>query len=216
MSFPFPNEALSRHNRAAMRQKTFRAKPALETASSASRSDRHETGRRYFQTFFISPDYGLPHRRFRKENHHMRFSQRILLAAVAAMAMVVPAGVAVAHGFNGGMTVSDSRGYSGTWPVTVTRSQFHNGTYCLTLSGNGRSGSASVVMGSEKYPYGTFVIVNHIFMATIVKPSGSQNGALTFTASASRGNIGQGIFENIEGGSNFDFGSLAFGTKGGC
>ena len=53
-------------------------------------------------------------------------------------------------------------------------------------------------------------------MATIIKPSGSQNGALTFTASANRGQIGQGIFEDIEGGSNFDFGALAFGMKNGC
>jgi hypothetical protein len=53
-------------------------------------------------------------------------------------------------------------------------------------------------------------------MATIVKPSGSQNGALTFTAPASHGNIGQGLFEDIQGGSNFDFGALTFGMKGGC
>jgi hypothetical protein len=31
-----------------------------------------------------------------------------------------------------------------------------------------------------------------------------------------RGTIGQGIFENIEGGSNFDSGDLAFGKKNGC
>ncbi len=53
-------------------------------------------------------------------------------------------------------------------------------------------------------------------MATIIKPSGSQNGALTFTAFASRGQIGLGIFEDIQGGSNFDFGALAFGMKNGC
>jgi hypothetical protein len=37
-----------------------------------------------------------------------------------------------------------------------------------------------------------------------------------FIAHANRGHIGQGAFENIEGGSNFDFGSLAFGNKNGC
>ena len=60
------------------------------------------------------------------------------------------------------------------------------------------------------------MVVNHLLMATIVKPSGSQNGALTFTASASHGRTGQGIFKYIEGGSNSDFGALAFGMKGGC
>jgi hypothetical protein len=37
-----------------------------------------------------------------------------------------------------------------------------------------------------------------------------------FIASASHGYIGQGILENIEGGSNFDAGALAFGMKNGC
>jgi hypothetical protein len=53
-------------------------------------------------------------------------------------------------------------------------------------------------------------------MAPILKPSGSQNSALTFTASASHGHIGQGIYENIEDGSNSDFGALTFDMKGGC
>lgn len=33
------------------------------------------------------------------------------------------------------------------------------------------------------------------------------------TPSAGHGHIGHGIFENIEGGSNFNFGSLGFGMK---
>jgi hypothetical protein len=149
----------------------------------------------------------------------MHFSQRILIAAAAATAIVVSAGPAMARGFNSDATnifAPDLSSYRGAWPVTVTGSQFSNGTYCLTLTGNGSSGSASLVMGGQKYPYGSFEVVNHILMATIVKPSGSQNGALTFTASANRGHIGQGIFENIEGGSDSDFGALAFGMKGGC
>jgi hypothetical protein len=53
-------------------------------------------------------------------------------------------------------------------------------------------------------------------VVTITEPLYGQNGALIFVASASRGHIGQGIFENVEGGSNFDAGALAFGTKNGC
>jgi hypothetical protein len=102
-----------------------------------------------------------------------------------------------------------------TWPVTVSHSQFSNGAGYLTLTGN-RTGSASLVFGGETYNYGSFVVLNGILMAIIVKPAGSQNGSLTFTASASLGRVGSGIFENIEGGENFDVGSLAFGTKGGC
>jgi hypothetical protein len=143
----------------------------------------------------------------------MHFSQRILIAALAAITVVVSAGPALARS---NMSAPDFSSYSGAWPVTVTGSQFSNGTYCLTLTGNGISGSASLVMGGQKYTYGSFEIVNRMLMATIVKPSGSQNGALTFNAFANRGRVGQGIFENIEGGSNFDFGALEFGKKGGC
>jgi hypothetical protein len=52
-------------------------------------------------------------------------------------------------------------------------------------------------------------------MDTIVKPSGSQNGALTFIGPANHGHS-PGLFGNIEGGSNFDFGAVSFGMKGGC
>jgi hypothetical protein len=37
-----------------------------------------------------------------------------------------------------------------------------------------------------------------------------------FISPAKRGHIGVGVFENIEGGSNFDAGTLTFGTKNGC
>jgi hypothetical protein len=134
----------------------------------------------------------------------MRFSQRILVAIIAATAMVVSARVAVAHGINS---------YSGSWPVTVTHSQHSNGTYCLTLSGNG---SASLVIGSQRFPYGSFLVINHTLVATITAQAYSQNAGLVFIGSAGRGTIGPGVFEDVYGGSDFDSGALAFGTKGGC
>ncbi|MGB8907891.1 MAG: hypothetical protein WCC84_04020 [Candidatus Cybelea sp.] len=149
----------------------------------------------------------------------MRLSQQILIAAAATAAIVTSSGAAMAH-INGGATnmiAPASQSYSGSWPVTVTHSQRSNGTYCLTLAENGRNeGAASLVMGSQRFPFGSFVVIKGILMATISEPLYGQNGALTFTADAHRGNIGQGIFENIEGGSNFDFGALAFGMKNGC
>jgi hypothetical protein len=147
----------------------------------------------------------------------MRFSQRMLIAAVATTAMLVPAGAAMAHGYNGNtMFVPASRSYSGAWPVTISHSQRSNGTGCLTLTENGSGGSASLVFGSQKYPYGSFVVVNGILVANITEPLYGQNGALMFIAHASQGHIREGAFENIEGGSNFDFGALAFGMKNGC
>jgi hypothetical protein len=148
----------------------------------------------------------------------MLFTQRIIIAATSATAMVFSAGPAMAHGFSAmNMVVPAMHSYSGSWPVTVTHSQRSNGTYCLTLTENGSNGgSASLVTGSQKYPYGSFLVLNDILMATIQEPLYGQNGALMFIASANHGNIGQGIFENVEGGSNFDFGKLAFGMKNGC
>ncbi len=131
----------------------------------------------------------------------MHVSQHILIAAAATIAMVT---------FSAGPAMA--RGYSGSWPVTVTRSQHSNGTYCLTL---GENGSASVVLGSRKYD-GSFLVVNHTLVATITVQAYSQNAGLVFIGSASRGKIGPGVFEDVYGGSDFDSGALAFGMNGGC
>jgi hypothetical protein len=146
------------------------------------------------------------------------FLQRTLIAAVAMVATALSTGAAMAHGYNGNtMFVPESRSYTGAWPVTVSRSQFSNGTYCLTLTQNGSNGgSASLVFGNERYPYGSFIIFNDVLVAILTEPLYGQNGAIMFSAPAARGHIGQGAFENIEGGSNFDAGASAFGTKGGC
>lgn len=134
----------------------------------------------------------------------MHSSQRIIVAAAAVVAMLLPAAPAMAH----------MHDYSGAWPVTITNSQRSNGTGCLTLKGSS-SGSASLTFGSQRFPYGSFIVVDNILMATITEPLYGQNGAITFVAPAKR-SLGHGLFENIEGGSNFDFGDLAFGAKGGC
>jgi hypothetical protein len=150
----------------------------------------------------------------------MRFSKRILIAAVATMAMVVSAGAAMAHGINDStmnMLIPDSQSYTGSWPVTVSRSQHSNGTYCLTLTENGRNaGLASLVIGSHKYPLGSFLVTNHDLVATITAQAYSQNAGLVFIGAGDRGKIGPGVFEDVYGGSNFDSGALAFGMKGGC
>jgi hypothetical protein len=110
--------------------------------------------------------------------------------------------------------------YSGTWPVTITHSQFNNRTDCLTLDDNAsngwrHSGSALLMIGSSRYS-GSFQLINHTIVATITAQGYSQNAALMFIASAGRGNIGKGVFEEVYGGSNFDSGALAFGMKSGC
>lgn len=139
----------------------------------------------------------------------MRTLARILTTIVGAAAMALPGEAAT------------SQGYSGSWPVTVSKSHHSNGTSCLTLNDGGsqgwrHSGSASLIIGSTKFPYGTFQVINHTLVATIQAQGYGQNAGLVFIAPASRGNIGMGVFEDVYGGEDFDSGALAFGMKGGC
>jgi hypothetical protein len=148
----------------------------------------------------------------------MRFSQLILIGTAAATALTISAGAAIARGQNSIMpaVISDSAGYSGSYPVTVTGSQHSNGTYCLTLIQNASGKSATLVIGSHKFPYGSFLVANHTLVATITAQAYSQNAGLVFIGKADHGKIGAGVFEDVYGGSDFDSGALAFGAKGGC
>jgi len=139
----------------------------------------------------------------------MGFLQSISIGIAATLAMAAPAAAAT------------SQGYTGSWPVTVSRSQHSNGTYCLTLTDGGsegfrHSGFATLVIGSKKYTFGTFQVINRTLIATIEAQGYGQNAGLVFVASASHGNIGKGVFEDVYGGEDFDSGALAFGTRNGC
>jgi hypothetical protein len=148
----------------------------------------------------------------------MYFS-KILIVAVAAAPLVFSPAAASAHPYNDrtmNVMSPGSQGYTGNWPVTITNSQFSNGTDCLTLNGTSKSGTASLVAGGQRYPYGSYVVVRGILVANITEPLYGQNGVLTFTAHANNGQPSKGLFEDLRGGSNFDFGDLAFGSKNGC
>jgi hypothetical protein len=141
--------------------------------------------------------------------------QSISVAALAAMVFLFPAATMAHAGLV--MIVPNSQGYNGSWPVTVSHSHNSNFTGCLTLNKTVSGGSAaSLVIGTQKYPSGSFLVVNHILVATITAQAYSQNAGLVFIAPASHGNIRKGVFEDVYGGSNFDSGALAFGMKDGC
>jgi hypothetical protein len=149
----------------------------------------------------------------------MRFSQPILIVTVGTLAMIASSGAAGAQVHTANVTtMADpaARSYSGTYPVTITHSQRSNGTGCLTLKGSSNSGQASLVFGSQRYPYGSFIVMDGLVVVNITQPLYGQNGALMFIAHSHHSQIGRGVFEDIEGGSNFDFGDVAFGAKGGC
>jgi len=116
-------------------------------------------------------------------------------------------------------SAATAQSYSGNWPITITHSQRANGTYCLTLTDDGdfgwpHSGEATVT-GFEAI-FGTFQLIDGLLVVTIDVPgSGAEPASLLFTAHASRGNIGKGVYE-IAQGEEIDSGVLVFGAKNGC
>jgi uncharacterized protein (DUF2141 family) len=125
--------------------------------------------------------------------------------SVVALAMVSSAAMA--------------QSYTGNFPVTVSKSKFANGKYCLELTeqrGDGfpRGGTANLVPanGTED---GTFTVINGLLTATFPTPEGANIAFQLFTAHASDGNISKGEYELAYGGF-YDFGLLAVGAKGGC
>ena|GEM_PF-1115497 len=150
----------------------------------------------------------------------MRFSQRSLIAAFALIALLISGrSAAMSHGYNGSamnLVLPAAHDYNGSWPVTVTHTQ-HGFTGCLTLTESASNGgSATLVVGTQKYSYGTFQIFNHTLVATIQAQGYGQNAGLVFIGSAGRSSIGAGVFDEVYGGEAFVEGALAFGAKGGC
>lgn len=136
----------------------------------------------------------------------MRFSKRILVAVAAVMVVAAAPSTAMAQG------------YTGKWPVTISRSHHSDGSYCLTLSDNGSGGfrhSGSASLGGS-LNFGTFQVINHDLVATIEAQGYGQNAGLVFIGRANGGSIGNGFFEDVYGGEDFDSGALTFGMKGGC
>jgi hypothetical protein len=151
----------------------------------------------------------------------MRFQERILIGTLAVSVAALSAGAAMADDSSGGLRAAAGHSYTGSYFITVTKSQRSNGTGCLTLTDNGsfgapHSGSASLIFGNQEFTGGSFQVINHVLVATLTAQGYSQNAGLVFIGTASRGTIGNGIFEDVYGGGDFDSGALAFGRKNGC
>jgi hypothetical protein len=140
----------------------------------------------------------------------MHSLKQVLVSMVAvALVMVASSAAGMARGYR---LDPMAHHYGGSWTVTVTGSQ-SNWTGCLTL---GASDSASLVIGSQKYPYGSYFILNDLLVATVTAQGYGQNAGLVFIGRADGPKIGKGVYEEVYGGSNFQSGSLTFGAKGSC
>lgn len=110
-----------------------------------------------------------------------------------------------------------AQNYTGNWPATVSGTVRSNGTYCLTLTEEGgpgaiHQGEASWLSDGTKWT-GQFLLVDGILMVQIFVPEGEgEIGAQVWTAHASQGKIGTGVFGGVEG----DNGKVEFGAKNGC
>jgi len=131
---------------------------------------------------------------------------KILPIFATALLIAVSASAALASG-----------GYSGNWPVTVSRSQFTNGTYCVTLTDSGsHSGEATVVFQGSGELYGSFFLINHDLAMTFPVPAEGQNYGLVFIAHAANGKMGNGILDYVQGGEPGDAGAVVVGQKNNC
>lgn len=131
------------------------------------------------------------------------------LTLFAGLAAALLAGAPTAH----------AASYTARWLATVTNSTFSNGTYCLVVKDDGSYGwphSGSATLPDQGLTFGTFQVINSLFVATVEAPGGSgQNAGIVFMGRAQAGNIGNGVYEEVYGGEDFDSGKAGF-VKNGC
>jgi hypothetical protein len=126
-------------------------------------------------------------------------------------------GAALAMAVSATASMAASGSYTGTWPLTITKAQYLNGTYCLTVTDEGgggwkHSGTATI----PEYTYGEFQVINGKFIADIVVPAQGQNEVLVFTANGHNGIIGDGAVQQISGGEPLYQGVMTVGAKNSC
>ena len=112
-----------------------------------------------------------------------------------------------------------AQSYTGHWPATVTHSQRDNGKNCISLTDDGSYGfrhSGEAVLNGQNNGYpGYFTVVEGLMTVTFTFPSGEGDCCdfEVFTAPASKGQIGKGVFNYL---GLTDIGLVAFGKKDAC
>lgn len=106
--------------------------------------------------------------------------------------------------------------YNGNWPLTISHSQYSNGSYCLTLTGT-NSGGASLTGPLGNLPNGDFRVIGRSLVASIAQPyGGGFNAGLVFTLPAANGKLAKGAYIDDNDGYLFDTSVVTVGTKNGC
>ena len=116
-------------------------------------------------------------------------------------------------------TTSAAMAQSYTGAATVTHSQRDNGKNCISLTDDGSYGfrhSGEAVLNGQNNGYpGYFTVVEGLMTVTFTFPSGEGDCCdfEMFTAPASKGQIGKGVFNYL---GLTDIGVVTFGKKDGC
>lgn len=114
-----------------------------------------------------------------------------------------------------GAAIAGSVSYNGNWPVTVTHSQYYDGTYCLMLSGS-TSGGAEL-SGPLGDLYGNFQVLGKNLIAIVPEQNGGGfNWGVEFVLRAANGTLAKGAFLVDEDGELESPGTATVGTKNGC
>ena len=112
-----------------------------------------------------------------------------------------------------------AQSYTGDWRATVTHSQRDNGKSCISLTDDGSYGfphSGEAVLNGQNNGYpGYFTVVDGLMTVTFTFPSGEGDCCdfEMFTAPASKGQIGKGVFNYL---GLTDIGVVTFGKKDSC
>ena len=136
-----------------------------------------------------------------------RHIRRFIATAFAIVAFALIASAAMAQS------------YTGNWPATITKSQRDNGKNCVTLTDDGSYGwphSGPAVLNDNQDPYGAyFTVIEGLITVTFISPSGEGDCCdfFVFTAPASKGQLGKGVFNYFGPG---DTGIVKFGKKNAC
>lgn len=122
-------------------------------------------------------------------------------------------GAAVSAALMCGAAVAAS--YQGTWPITITNSQYYNGKYCLALTGS--TGGGAELSGQLGDLYGNFQVLGKNLVAIVPQQTGGGfNWGVEFVLPAANGNLAKGAFLVDEDGELQNPGVAKVGTKNGC
>lgn len=115
-----------------------------------------------------------------------------------------------------GAAIAGTVSYDGNWPVTVTHTQFYDGSYCLELSGS--IGGGATLTGPLGTLSGNFQVLGKDLIAIVPEQNGGGfNWGVEFVLPAKDGVLAaKGTFLVDEDGELESPGRATVGSRNGC